>query len=157
MICQHKNSKVKYALKVVTKAELDKTFDSRRDLFKEPKIMEKVSRGQSENLLGLVDDFEDNEKHYLVMELCEHGDLLHYLGGRKSSAPVSEKSVKAIMWQLVQGVRTLHKKNIVHSDIKLENVLVAAAGKSTSSKKLKVKLADFGSAVQLDRPQVRDA
>jgi len=45
------------------------------------------------------------------------------------------------------GVQALHKKNILHRDIKLENILVTDLTEDTG-----VRIADMGSAIHLDSP-----
>lgn len=46
--------------------------------------------------------------------------------------------------QIAEGLQALHSQNIVHRDIKLENILVSSFARKTT-----IKLADFGSAAQL--------
>ena len=69
------------------------------------------------------------------MELCIGGDLLTYLRKRRR---LKESRAKVFLKQLMQAIGYLHEKNIVHRDIKLENVLLDNRGR--------VKLCDFGVA-----------
>jgi serine/threonine protein kinase len=67
------------------------------------------------------------------MELCQGGDLLHYVRRRKQ---LEEPVAKYIMFELLKGVGYIHSRRIVHRDIKLENILLDNCGK--------IKLCDFG-------------
>ena len=54
------------------------------------------------------------------------GDLLVYLAKQgKEMLPLSEDTIKKIIWQLVEAVYGLHSRDILHRDIKLANVLVS--------------------------------
>lgn len=79
------------------------------------------------------------DKHYLmVMELCPGGDLVDYFKQRKQ---LSEPIAKHLFYQVMLGIEYMHKKDIVHLDIKLENLLLDGHGK--------VKIADFGLSQRL--------
>jgi serine/threonine protein kinase len=90
---------------------------------------------------------------YLVLEYMKKGDLINVLKDRESSATPNSSSsggMKAVgghtvlsdleLWnifrQIVAGVRYLHYQNVVHGDIKPQNLLVGENGI--------VKIADFG-------------
>lgn len=60
---------------------------------------------------------------------------------------MSEDETKVIVKQVLSCLLYLHSKNIVHRDIKLENILFS----SDSYKNLKVRLIDFGFATTYDR------
>ena len=73
-------------------------------------------------------------KHLVyVMEICAGGDLLNYVRKRRR---LKESYAKLIFKQLVEGLAHIHSKNILHWDIKLDNILLDGHGK--------IKIADFG-------------
>lgn len=78
---------------------------------------------------------------YLVLEYMKKGDLINILKKRDSSnegdfQPLSDLEVWQIFRQLIAGIRYLHFQNIVHGDIKPQNLLLGDDGI--------VKIADFG-------------
>ena len=62
---------------------------------------------------------------FLVMEYCHH-DLASLLDNMK--APFTEAQVKCLMLQLMKGVEYLHKRFIVHRDLKVSNLLMTDKG-----------------------------
>jgi serine/threonine protein kinase len=69
----------------------------------------------------------------LVMELCAGGDLLNFVRKRKK---LTEEVAKVIFKQIIDGLGYIHSKNIIHRDIKLDNILLDGKGQ--------VKIGDFG-------------
>ncbi|CDQ90402.1 unnamed protein product [Oncorhynchus mykiss] len=69
--------------------------------------------------------FETPERVFVVMEKL-HGDMLEMiLSSEKGRLP--ERITKFFVSQILQALRHLHFKNIVHCDLKPENVLLASA------------------------------
>jgi serine/threonine protein kinase len=80
-------------------------------------------------------DFESDELClYILTELCEY-DLEEYLTKRKLS---DEEKIKIIN-QIIDGVKYIHNKNIIHRDIKLQNIFIKENEDETI-----VKIGDFG-------------
>jgi len=90
------------------------------------------------------------------MELCNGGGLSDCLEDhmKKNKKPFSEEIVQYLMRQIVSGLNYLHKKNILHRDIKLDNILVNFDNeedrKNRNMMKAKVKIIDFGFARHLE-------
>lgn len=74
----------------------------------------------------------------MLMELCENETLNHVYKKRKI---LTEYEVKYYMYQLLLAIVYLHRRGIVHRDLKLGNLFL--------SKNMGIKLGDFGLAVQL--------
>jgi serine/threonine protein kinase len=85
------------------------------------------------SVIRLYDSFESTKHILFVMELCAGGDLLNYVRKRKR---VKENMAKFIFKQLIDGLQHCHSRGILHRDIKLDNVLLNAAGD--------LKVCDFG-------------
>lgn len=91
------------------------------------------------NIVKFFDQGELN-KHdkfssYIIMEYCKFGDIFTHMEIHNN---FSEKDSKIIIYQISQAIKYCHSKNIVHRDIKLENILISNVDPLT------VKLADFG-------------
>ena len=92
------------------------------------------------NILNLFHYFEDDERVYLVMELCSHGELYSLLRRRRESGgTLTENEARIILRDVVAGLKFLHSRGIIHRDLKLSNILLSETGQA--------KIADFGLAV----------
>ncbi|XP_039280876.1 serine/threonine-protein kinase PLK4 isoform X4 [Nilaparvata lugens] len=100
------------------------------------------SRLKHPSILELYTFFEDSNYVYLVLELAHNGELQRYL--RDNSCVFSEEEASTILSQVVQGLLYLHSHSILHRDITLANLLLTSD--------MHVKIADFGLATQLSRP-----
>ncbi|CAF0889095.1 unnamed protein product [Adineta steineri] len=94
--------------------------------------------GKHPNIIDIVASFETPNYVFIVMELCPNGDLSDYLTEDKC---LSEKRTRQIMSSILNAVNHLHSHDIVHRDLKLENVLMDS--------KMNVKIIDLGFAVQI--------
>uniref|UniRef100_A0A1Y1KZX8 Serine/threonine-protein kinase PLK4 n=1 Tax=Photinus pyralis TaxID=7054 RepID=A0A1Y1KZX8_PHOPY len=100
------------------------------------------SRLKHPSILELFTFFEDVNFVYLILELCHNGELQQYL--KKNNEVLSEPEASHIMKQIIEGIQYLHSHNILHRDISLSNLLF--------TKNMQIKIADFGLATQLSRP-----
>ncbi|XP_028397871.1 serine/threonine-protein kinase PLK4-like [Dendronephthya gigantea] len=94
------------------------------------------------SILELFSFFEDPNYVYLVVELCENGEVNRFM--KKTGKPFSESQVRKIMSQVVNGLLYLHSHGILHRDLTLANLLL--------TKDMSVKIGDFGLATQLQLP-----
>ncbi|XP_016925999.3 serine/threonine-protein kinase PLK4 [Drosophila suzukii] len=103
------------------------------------------SRLKHPSVLQLYTFFQDSNYVYLVLELAHNGELHRYMN--HIARPFTETEAASILKQVVEGLLYLHSHNIMHRDISLSNLLL--------SKEMHVKIADFGLATQLKRPDER--
>jgi serine/threonine protein kinase len=85
------------------------------------------------NVVKLLETFDTDKHHLIVMELCPGGDLLNYVRKRRK---LNEKYAKFVFKQIMEGLSYLHANGVVHRDIKLDNILLDGHGN--------IKIADFG-------------
>ncbi|XP_028357382.1 serine/threonine-protein kinase 33 isoform X2 [Physeter macrocephalus] len=99
-----------------------------------------------EHIIHLEQVFETPKKVYLVMELCEDGELREILD-RKGH--FSENETRWIIRSLASAIAYLHNKDIVHRDLKLENIMVKSSFIDANDEMtLNIKVTDFGLAVK---------
>ncbi|OXU23422.1 hypothetical protein TSAR_006105 [Trichomalopsis sarcophagae] len=101
------------------------------------------SRLKHPTILELYTFFEDSNYVYLVLELCHNGELQRYLKEHGTKG-LPEQDAGRIIQQVVQGLLYLHSHQILHRDMSLSNLLL--------TRDMQVKIADFGLATQLSRP-----
>ena len=86
------------------------------------------------NIISLLDFLETANNYYLVMEFCNNGDLETHV--RKYQGLCEEEALYMLM-QIMNAFRYLHKKQIMHRDVKLANIFL---------KDDIIKVGDFGFA-----------
>lgn len=91
----------------------------------------------------------DKELHYIVMEYIAGSTLSTLLEGESLPNRTALEKRLRIFWQLLQSINYAHSQNVVHRDLKPDNVMLTAEGM--------VKIMDFGLAVLDNRhSQTRD-
>ncbi|XP_061452913.1 serine/threonine-protein kinase D2 [Rhineura floridana] len=131
---KHRKTGRDVAVKVIDKLRFPTKQESQ--LRNEVAILQSLRHAGIVNLECM---FETPEKVFVVMEKL-HGDMLEMiLSSEKGRLP--ERLTKFLITQILVALRHLHFKNIVHCDLKPENVLLASAEPFPQ-----VKLCDFGFA-----------
>ncbi|KAJ6294777.1 hypothetical protein OIU76_022789 [Salix suchowensis] len=126
------------AVKIISKAKMT-TALSIEDVRREVKILKALS-GHS-NTIKFYDAFEDENNVYVVMELCEGGELLDRIlsrGGR-----YTEEDAKTIVVQILNVVAYCHLQGVVHRDLKPENFLFTSRDEDAPLRIIDFGLSDF--------------
>ena len=144
MLAEHKISSMKVAVKYIRKAHIKKTYADCSQHFAEIELSKLLQNHQSNNLIHTIEAFEDDEYYYIINDFMQAGDLFNYICEQQDQ-PLQEEHAKQIIKEVATGLRALHSLNIVHRDIKIDNVLVSSIKRNQAS----FKLGDFGSAVKL--------
>ncbi|MBN3303766.1 STK33 kinase, partial [Amia calva] len=99
-----------------------------------------------EHIIHLKEVLETPTNMYLVTELCKGGELKDFLLKKKC---FTENETRQIISSLAGAIAYLHKKDIVHRDLKLENILVKSEHNDNSNEmQVNIKVTDFGLAEQ---------
>ncbi|KAJ3682171.1 hypothetical protein LUZ60_014744 [Juncus effusus] len=127
------------AVKIIAKAKMT-TPISIEDVRREVKILKSLS-GHNRNMVNFYDACEDTQNVYIIMELCEGGELLDRIlsrGGR-----YTEEDAKAIVVQILNVVSFCHLQGVVHRDLKPENFLFSTREENSAMKIIDFGLSDF--------------
>jgi|GEM_PF-688076 len=122
-----------YAMKVL-RAELEMDEMQKRRFASEARVIDRIDHP---HIVKIIERGESNRQPYIVMELLEGIDLGEKI--RKEGALSGEESL-IITSQVCSALIELHRENILHRDMKPENILLLNA------KKPEIKLLDFGLA-----------
>jgi serine/threonine protein kinase len=66
--------------------------------------------------------YEDEVNIYIILDLVTGGELLDLVSGGE---PVSEEAAKTYISCILQAIAYMHSINVVHRDVKLENILLS--------------------------------
>ncbi|RYR11047.1 hypothetical protein Ahy_B05g079542 isoform D [Arachis hypogaea] len=122
------------AVKVTPKAKMT-TAIAIEDVRREVKILRALTGHK--NLVQFYDAYEDHDNVYIVMELCEGGELLDRILSR--GGKYTEEDAKAVLRQILNVVAFCHLQGVVHRDLKPENFLFTSKDDNSELKAI-----DFG-------------
>ena len=152
---QSTSSMSQVAVKVVDKLRLSGPAEKKR-MMREVRVMKKlctngIGLGSANSHAGIYDDelislqlgsgsvirmfdvIDTASKVYIIMEYAPCGSLLDYVRGRKR---IGEAEARKFLYQTLAGLKFCHTNNIIHRDMKLENLLL--------DEDLNIKIIDFG-------------
>ncbi|KAF6159207.1 hypothetical protein GIB67_022886 [Kingdonia uniflora] len=110
------------------------------DVKREVKILQALTG--HENVVQFHDAFEDEAYVYIVMELCEGGELLDRILSKKDSR-YTEKDAAIIVRQMLKVAAECHLHGLVHRDMKPENFLFKSTKEDSALKATDFGLSDF--------------
>lgn len=127
-LASHVITKVKVAIKIIDKTLLDE--ENLRKIFREIQIMKLLNHP---HIVRLYQVMETENMIYLVTEYASQGEIFDYL---VVSGRMSESEARKKFQQIVAAVGYCHERNVVHRDLKAENLLLDS--------EMNIKIADFG-------------
>ena len=151
-LCKEKNSKNFYVLKEIKEEYLEKPslksyFENEINIHSKLKHKNIVTLKENSKIL-----YEN--KCFIVMEYCNGRNLYHFLNEyKKRGSTIPEIIIQFFFKQLCEGLKYLHDNNIIHRDLKLENILLNYESLSVidkidyfncNYKDCTIKICDFG-------------
>ncbi|XP_069965534.1 MAP/microtubule affinity-regulating kinase 3 isoform X2 [Bactrocera oleae] len=127
-LARHRITKNEVAIKIIDKSQLDSI--NLQKVYREVEIMKRLNHP---HIIKLYQVMETKNMIYIVSEYASQGEIFDYIAkfGR-----MSEGSARSKFWQILSAVEYCHMKNIVHRDLKAENLLLDI--------NMNIKIADFG-------------
>ena len=113
----HKKTGIIRAMKVIAKNKLKCGFTD-EDINQEINILKKL---EHPHIIKLFEFYTFKKNYYLINEFCTEGDLSEKLSEIRM---FPEFFVKILMIQIFNAVMYLNQKNVIHGDLKLENIMV---------------------------------
>ena len=104
-------------------------------------ILKKLSHP---NIVRIYEFYESDNNFYLINENCEGGELYNYI----NNSTLNEQQLSVIFYQVFSGLCYLHENNILHRDMKPENILISKKEKDLLSDEeyFWIQIIDFGTA-----------
>ena len=112
--------------------------ENMKKIIYETNLMRKLNHP---NITKILEMFEDDKYILIIMEYINGGNLFSFVKKRRK---LTEKISKFLFKQIILGIKNIHSKNIVHRDIKLENILIDLNNT--------IKICDFGIGRILSSP-----
>ena len=104
--------------------------------------------------MRVLDLCEDANNIYVVLELMRHGTLTQMLAKiQENHLPFNERDCGNLIYQILLAMNFLHKQNVVHRDLKLDNIMIDLDRIDDNSTTMVCKVTDFGFAKALDPNQ----
>jgi len=120
-----------------------------KELFKKT-ILNEISihyNLKHENICNFLGYYDISDNFIIALELCQYGNIKDFLKILKRrynrKINVSEQLVSYFSYQILQALKKIHKHNIVHFDIKIENILI--------DDEFNVKLSDFSISQRINK------
>ena len=138
LLVRHQSSSVAFVAK-----EIDMANMSKRDIDGSRNEVAVLAQLDHPNITKFIESFEHVNKIYIIMEYADGGDLATKIKKQKRELrkPFSEEQILTYFIQVCLALKHLHKKHILHRDLKTMNVFLTSSDV--------VKLGDFGVSKQL--------
>ncbi|KAM8853856.1 serine/threonine-protein kinase SIK2 [Synchiropus picturatus] len=127
-LARHRITKTEVAIKIIDKTQLDAV--NLEKIYREVQIMKMLDHP---HIIKLYQVMETKNMLYLVTEYAKNGEIFDYLA---KHGRLSELEARRKFWQILSAVEYCHNRNIVHRDLKAENLLLDGH--------MNIKIADFG-------------
>lgn len=143
-LIENKKTKRNFAVKAFSKEYLMTTPKGRESLMNEIEVMQKLKHPY---IMSLEEIHESKNSVYLVVELLEGGELLHYISAKDN---LSTFDYYQVMKCILEALAYMAEKNIMHRDLKPDNMILKERNKLNQCT---LKIVDFGLSTVCDIPE----
>ena len=145
-LVQNKYTKEYFAMKEIPKTSEDLLSDN--EIMDEIEILKNLDHP---DIVRITEFYNTENSYYLINEYCKYGELYEQVKNE-----FSETQIAVMFRQILSGIAYLHSNNIIHRDLKLENILISDIEKSitTNEDLFLVKIIDFGTAKIFDKNKI---
>ena len=142
-LVQNKFTKEFFAMKEIPKTSEDLLSDT--EIMDEIEILKNLDHP---DIVRIIEFYNTESSYYIINEYCKHGELFAQINKH-----FSETQIAVMFRQILSGLAYLHSNNIIHRDLKLENILINDIEKSyeTNEDLFFLKIIDFGTAKIFDK------
>ena len=135
-------------LEYIAMKEIPKTSE---DLLTDSEIMDEIEILKNldhPDIVRIMEFYSTDDSYYIINEYCPGGELFEQINNI-----FSETQIAVMFRQILSGLAYLHSNNIIHRDLKLENILIKEIEKSkeTNEDLFILKIIDFGTAKIFDK------
>ena len=127
----------------VAMKKIDKVKDNEIDDMEIKNEIDILRKLDHPNIVKIIEFYSASKAYYIITDYCSCGELYNQI-----KFQYNEYQLSVLFYQVFSGLYYLHSKNIVHRDLKLENILISEMepDKKTNKKYFWIKIIDFGTA-----------
>ena len=142
-LVQNKYTKEYFAMKEIPKTSEDLLSDN--EIMDEITILKNLDHP---DIVRITEFYNTDSSYFIISEYCKYGELFEQI-----KYEFSETQIAVMFRQILSGIAYLHSNNIIHRDLKLENILINDIEKSYSTNEdlFLLKIIDFGTAKIFDK------
>ena len=139
---KNKFSQTEVSIKRINKSKNNNLILDNLTIKNEIEVLKSLSHP---NIMKIYEFYSNEESYFLVNEYIKYGEL-----SKKIKQTFSELQISVIIFQILKGLNYIHSHNIIHRDIKLENIMISDIENILINGKIEpfywIKIIDFGIA-----------
>jgi len=139
---KNKFSNTEVSIKTINKSKNENLIFDNLSIKNEIDVLKSLSHP---NIMKIYEFYSNEESYFLVNEYIKYGEL-----SKRIKQTFSELQISVIIFQILKGLSYIHSHNIIHRDIKLENIMINDIENILINGKIEqfywIKIIDFGIA-----------
>lgn len=143
-LIENKRTKKQFAVKAFSKEYLLSQPKGKESLMNEIEVMQQLKHPY---IMSLEEIHESKNSIYLVVELLEGGELLHYISSKDT---LTTADYYQVMKCILEALSYMNEKKIMHRDLKPDNMILKEKNKLNQCT---LKIVDFGLSTRYDIPE----